>query len=1498
MTPDRFAPVARRLRLDPLEDRTVPTAFGFGSPGIDTIRTMTADPAGNLYVAGTFTNSVDFDPGPGTAVLTNTGLSDSFLAKYTAAGALLWAGQLDASLWGLTVDPAGAIVATGDFFGTTDFDLGPGASTLTTGTGSSCFVVKYTPNGGLVWAGQLGGQAASVSGQAVAVDDVGDIYVGGSQGRGIADLDPGPGTFLVENTGDRSRATVTKLTSAGDLVWARHFANDLTTSTGVVYALGVDAAHNVYAGGRFQHRVDFDPGPGTNYVTTSAASDWDAYAVQLTAGGDFGYVVHMASTSNESVSELTVDADGTAYVVGNFNWTMTIDATAGDTTLGSNGADGFVLRLDPAGALDWARGFGSTGYDDLRAVVRDDADGLYLAGAFSGTVDFDPGPGVQTLTAAGETDGLVLRLRTDGTFRSAWGFGGTATDYGVALALVPDGQVAVAGDFFGTGDFDPGPGVSNLTSAGGVDAYVAVFPHDLPEAENGTLTTPEDTPATGTLVATGPPLTYVLVDTSAADGTVTITDPATGAYLYTPDPDYTGPASFTFKATAASGQSNVATVSITVRPVNDAPAFVKGPDQVLTEGAGPQDVPGWATGIAVGPANEAGQALTFQVTTDNDALFDAPPQITPGGTLTYTPAPDAVGTVTLTVTLSDDGGTADGGIDTSAPQTFTLTITGTNDAPVLTGDAELMPVPRNITNPAGEAVGDFAGPTISDPDGPPTGIAVVGSSGTATEGIWEYSTTSGQSWSPLGASSAAAARLLRDTDLVRFVPAPGFVGTVTLTYHAWDRTTGAAGQTADLTPGLGGATAFSTAAGTGTLQVGVTLTPVAEDTRSPKGDKVAALLSTFVTDPDLKAKAGIAVVGVANGAAGTWQYSVTGGRSWKPLVASPARAVLLRSTDRLRFLPAANAAGLGFIRYRAWDRTTGKAGTVVPLPVVTGGGTAFSAARGVGFAEVTAVNDAPVLDVGGEPPLVRVPPTATDPAGDRVADLVGSSATDAERDPVGIAVTAATGKGTWQFRPDGSADWVDVGPVSAKAPRFLGPLDRVRFVPTGGGAGSARLKFKAWDGQLVSKATEAGTLLVTTDPAPPANAAPVLDPTPTPAFEPVPEDMKAPPGDAVLALLAQAVTDPDPLALRGIAVTGLTGTANGRWQYSTTNGKTWKAVGTVSDASALLLRDLDRLRFLPGKDFHGTATMTFRAWDRTRGTAGVRADVRDHGGTMPFSAESETAAAAVHPVNDAPVLNVNPVPRLTPVLPTETDPAGDLVSALIGGSATDVDGDAVGIAVTAVSGPGVWQSREAGAADWTPILFAAPTFPTFLGPAARLRFVPTAGAPGVAKLAYRAWDGTATGVATETVSMAVNGVDDPPVLNTAGSPALTPVAANGAAPAGDLVSALLGSAVIDPDPAADLGIAVTGAASKTGTWEVMTNGATWEALGPVSPKAPRRLRAADRIRFVPAAGIVGVVKLSFKAWDAGSTAPGGPLALSRTTGTAVVFVNSAPVLRA
>src|SRR5207244_9344806 len=111
-------------------------------------------------------------------------------------------------------------------------------------------------------------------------------------------------------------------------------------------------------------------------------------------------------------------------------------------------------------------------------------------------------------------------------------------------------------------------------------------------ATNGTLTTPRGSTATGTLVANdvdNTNLTYTIVTPpNAAQGTVTITNPATGAYSFTPAPNFNGPASFTFKASDGALNSNVAAISITVTAVNDAPVANNAGHRRAGDEAGPR----------------------------------------------------------------------------------------------------------------------------------------------------------------------------------------------------------------------------------------------------------------------------------------------------------------------------------------------------------------------------------------------------------------------------------------------------------------------------------------------------------------------------------------------------------------------------------------------------------------------------------------------------------------------------------------------------------------------------------------------------------------------------------------------------------------------------------------------------------------------------------------------------------------------------------------------
>src|SRR5581483_10351956 len=124
-----------------------------------------------------------------------------------------------------------------------------------------------------------------------------------------------------------------------------------------------------------------------------------------------------------------------------------------------------------------------------------------------------------------------------------------------------------------------------------------------------------------------------------------------------------------------------------------SPSFTTSNPPGTNENSGSQTIANWAT-FNPGPGpGDAGQTATYSVTNiSNPSLFSTAPSVAPDGTLTYTPAANASGTSTFEVAVQDSGGTADGGVDTSSSQTFTITVNFVNQAPSFTrGDDQVVP---------------------------------------------------------------------------------------------------------------------------------------------------------------------------------------------------------------------------------------------------------------------------------------------------------------------------------------------------------------------------------------------------------------------------------------------------------------------------------------------------------------------------------------------------------------------------------------------------------------------------------------------------------------------------------------------------------------------------------------------------------------------------------------------------------------------------------------
>jgi hypothetical protein len=195
-------------------------------------------------------------------------------------------------------------------------------------------------------------------------------------------------------------------------------------------------------------------------------------------------------------------------------------------------------------------------------------------------------------------------------------------------------------------------------------------------------------------------------------------DELTGTLTYTPEANAYGSATVAVilrddgADTPAPNNNTSASqeFAITINPINDAPVFVKGMDQVIDEDAGPQTVPGWATGIDDGDAGVS-QMLTFAVTNDNNTLFSTQPAIdATTGTLTYRPADNVNGSATVSVILSDDGADVAPNTNSSEEQTFFINVNAIDDTPTIESLMNQTIDENTETGPLEVTIGDAETP--------------------------------------------------------------------------------------------------------------------------------------------------------------------------------------------------------------------------------------------------------------------------------------------------------------------------------------------------------------------------------------------------------------------------------------------------------------------------------------------------------------------------------------------------------------------------------------------------------------------------------------------------------------------------------------------------------------------------------------------------------------------------------------------------------------------
>jgi hypothetical protein len=282
---------------------------------------------------------------------------------------------------------------------------------------STAFPVQSQDAPVLDWARnfKVAGGNEDAYGYAVAMDAPGNVYTTGSF-NGVVDLDPGAGVFDVSSASYYEQDIfISKLDAGGNFVWGVRLGSG---QNDFGYSIVVDAGGNVYVTGLVRSGMDFDPGPGTHFITGAASAD-NIFVLKLDTNGNFVWGTILGSTAASGAGRgITLDGSGNVLITGSFAGTADFDPGASTFNMASLGSeDIFLSKLDANGNFLWAKSIGGTQGDRAYALAVDNSGNVVTTGWYRSTVDFDPGAGVfQLTTLSVNAETFISKYDNNGNF--------------------------------------------------------------------------------------------------------------------------------------------------------------------------------------------------------------------------------------------------------------------------------------------------------------------------------------------------------------------------------------------------------------------------------------------------------------------------------------------------------------------------------------------------------------------------------------------------------------------------------------------------------------------------------------------------------------------------------------------------------------------------------------------------------------------------------------------------------------------------------------------------------------------------------------------------------------------------------------------------------------------------------------------------------------------------------------------------------------------------
>ena len=334
---------------------------------------LVVDKECNVYVTGT-TASPDFPTKNAFDAKYNGG--DIFITKFSKEGELLWSTYLGGNDYDkgndITADKEGNVYVTGTTW-SSNFPTKNAFDNTLNGRYYDSFITKFSKEGELLWSTYLGGNDSD-SGNAIAVDNAGNVYVTGTTWSS---------DFPTKNAFDNTfngveDVFISKFSNKGKLLWSTYLGGNRNDVGNSIIS---DKNGNIYITG-YTYSNDF---PVKNGFDDTIGNRSDIFISKLSNKGELLWSTYLGGNGYESGNGLALDYKNNIYVTG-FTGSEDFPTNGGfDDTLNGND-DAFISKFSNKGKLLWSTFFGGSGVDQGVSLSTDSRDNLYIVG-YTGSND-------------------------------------------------------------------------------------------------------------------------------------------------------------------------------------------------------------------------------------------------------------------------------------------------------------------------------------------------------------------------------------------------------------------------------------------------------------------------------------------------------------------------------------------------------------------------------------------------------------------------------------------------------------------------------------------------------------------------------------------------------------------------------------------------------------------------------------------------------------------------------------------------------------------------------------------------------------------------------------------------------------------------------------------------------------------------------------------------------------------------------------------------------